>query len=324
MGTVCDRGSTLEALPLLKGYFRLDSTSIDVRVCPDARKNCSTTFGTTECVSTSGCQGGTGALCATGLEGTYCELCHYTGVAVPIYYKRATDDSVAECIDCGNTLAQTFVYAAAASAMLASILALVAYFARRMSAATASELKRIDSTYTPQNKIKVLLTFYQLTTKVPRVYEVSLPSQVNAFLESLTGIISFGVGGIATTPLECLGLAGYMPRLVFWMVLPPVLVLVVVAVVAVSTSRKRRKRALTKESATKKEEISHGGGFSLHHLPDGEEREASIFEQTLPVVLKLLFILYPLVCIPLTTVRVSCPASAEHIICALPGDQRRI
>jgi hypothetical protein len=49
VGTVCPGGSTLEDLPLRKGYFRLDPTSVDVRVCPDAQMNCSSTFGTSEC-----------------------------------------------------------------------------------------------------------------------------------------------------------------------------------------------------------------------------------------------------------------------------------
>ena len=41
VGTDCDEiGATLEALPLLPGYFRLDMTTDDVQTCPDARANC--------------------------------------------------------------------------------------------------------------------------------------------------------------------------------------------------------------------------------------------------------------------------------------------
>ena len=73
VGTSCGQASTLEELPLLTGYYRLDTMTVDVRECPDARKNCSTNFGTTQCQSTSGCQGGKGNPCAPGLQGTYCE-----------------------------------------------------------------------------------------------------------------------------------------------------------------------------------------------------------------------------------------------------------
>ena len=31
VGTYCQQGATLEALPLMTGYYRLDSTTVDVR-----------------------------------------------------------------------------------------------------------------------------------------------------------------------------------------------------------------------------------------------------------------------------------------------------
>ena len=69
IGTNCTAASTLEGMPLLGGYFRLDNATVDVRVCPDARKGCSTTFGTAACKSRSGCKGGAGNPCADKLSG---------------------------------------------------------------------------------------------------------------------------------------------------------------------------------------------------------------------------------------------------------------
>ena len=39
-------------------------------------------------------------------------------------------------------------------------------------------------------------------------------------LERMSAGITLGLVGLTTTPLECVGLAGYKPKLYFWMVLP--------------------------------------------------------------------------------------------------------
>ena len=70
-----------------------------------------------------------------------------------------------------------------------------------------------------------------ISTKIDIIYSVSLPAAVKKILESLSMVVGLGLGGVATTPLECLGLAGYVPRLLFWMVLPFVLSMIIVAVV---------------------------------------------------------------------------------------------
>ena len=58
-------------------------------------------------------------------------------------------------------------------------------------------------------------------------------------IESLSSLVALGLSGVATTPLECLGLAGYVPRLLFWMITP--FVLSVVIVVGVLIKRKLAK-----------------------------------------------------------------------------------
>ena len=130
-----------------------------------------------------------------------------------------------------------------------------------------------------------MLTFYQLSTKVSVVYDVSLPAEVNAFLDSMTGWISFGMTGIATTPLECLNLSGYIYRLLFWIAVPVVLVLMIILIVLCSLcfTKSRGKRVVVNS----KEDASHGGAF---HLDSGAEpeRTATFFEKVLPPVLTIL------------------------------------
>ena len=74
-------------------------------------------------------------------------------------------------------------------------------------------LKHLNETFTPLNKLKNIVCFYQISTKVPPVYDVVLPAEVQAFLDQFQMIVSFGMKGIATTPLECMGLEGYKNRL---------------------------------------------------------------------------------------------------------------
>ena len=87
----------LEHLPLLAGYYRLENTTVDVRVCPDATKNCSTSFGKAECVSASGCQGGVANPCAPTLRGTYCALCDKSNLepGQSVFYRKASEANVA-------------------------------------------------------------------------------------------------------------------------------------------------------------------------------------------------------------------------------------
>lgn len=124
--------------------------------------------------------------------------------------------------------------------------------------------------------------------------QVSLPPDINAYLEQLSGILTLGIQGFATSGLSCFGLDGYFYQLLFWMVLPVVLVLLVIIGVVVSSALKKRKKKLAVAATSTKEEESHGGGFHLYES-DEPERAASFFEKTLPAVLTLLFFLYPVV-----------------------------
>ena len=292
VGTDCERGATLETLPLIAGYFRLDATTIDVRECPDARKNCSTTFGTDACESTSACIA-TG--CAPGLTGVYCELCDRS--AGLVYYTPSTDDNVATCELCRDRLASTLILIAIGLVVIVMVLVIGLFLGRRMPSTTISRMKYFNESFTPRNKFKIIMSFYQLATKVSSVYDVLLPRAVNIFFLTVEGFFSFGIDSpaISSTPLECMGLNGYTYKLIAYMVLPPAVIFVVVLAVFVSTCASKPKRTVVQLQFTSKDkEEDHGGGFHLKQSVEAE-REPTFFEKTLPAVMTLLFLLYPLV-----------------------------
>ena len=295
IGSACDRGATLEALPLVAGYYRLKNTTNDVRECPDARKGCASTFGTAACESLSGCQGGVGNICGDQLSGVYCEQCERSGELV--YYVKATEDRTATCAPCGDSLVGSFTVGAV---VLATIVfcALLIYLVRcKMTPGMWRTFKRFNEGCTPRNKIKIVLGFYQLVTKVPGVYEVTLPPDVSAVLETLSGWASFGLQGFATTPLECMGLAGYTYRLLAYMLVPAgVIVLIIVSTSCCAKAKGERTSPDPTKGEHSRREGDHGAAF---HLQDSkaraEERPPNLFEECLPTMLAWLFIVYPMV-----------------------------
>jgi hypothetical protein len=65
--------------------------------------------------------------------------------------------------------------------------------------------------------------FYAIVTKVETVYEVILPPKVEAILALISFTIDLGMGSF-TSVMTCVDLRGFETRLVFWMLLPPVLI----------------------------------------------------------------------------------------------------
>ena len=83
-------------------------------------------------------------------------------------------------------------------------------------------------------------------------------------LNSFSIAFSFGLS-ITSTPLECLGLHGYVSTLLFWMLLPIVLVLLIV-LLSLGVTLCRRKCSL-----------------------------AALVEASLPWILRVLFLLFPII-----------------------------
>ena len=170
VGTDCAAGSTLEQLPLVRGFYRINHDTTDVRKCPDAAANCSTTFGTSLCESSSGCLGGTDAsggpsgsgLCMPGLEGAFCRTCiqpsHDDPSADLVYYVKASEYREAHCEACGGTVGATILLVVAGLTALV-VAGLILKWLGRNKAAFQSFM----TTFSPRNKIKILIGFYQLS-----------------------------------------------------------------------------------------------------------------------------------------------------------------
>ena len=91
-----------------------------------------------------------------------------------------------------------------------------------------------------------------------------MPLAVKRLLSIFAVVVSFGISGVHT-PLECLGLHGYVNELLFWMLAPAVLTLLIVIV---------------------------AGGVALCQR---RLDRTALIELALPAVLRLLFVVYPLV-----------------------------
>jgi hypothetical protein len=170
IGTSCTAtGTTLRELPLKRGYYRPAALSVDVRRCPDWRANCSS-GGEAECsYSSSGCRSGADpdTPCLQGLTGHFCLRCiNTTGQ----YYSKATDNEAAQCKPCGDTLSGTVSLCAGALVMVAIlILGWRRYVLPRWHRWPA-RLRQIAVAVSLPSKLKIVVGFFMIATKVDRVY----------------------------------------------------------------------------------------------------------------------------------------------------------
>ena len=148
-----------------------------------------------------------------------------------------------------------------------------------------------------------------VVTRVDTIYDVALPADVRAVLRALSAVFTFGLQGVASTPLACVGLGGYVNELLFWIFFPIIATGVVLAGVLLSSALRRRPKTATARTAddatsaparTLKKRMStskHMGVQSVQSLEEDASTtpERTILEQALPPVLQIMFVLYPLV-----------------------------
>jgi hypothetical protein len=258
---------TLADLPVVSGYFRLASDQYDVRRCADAAANCPR--GRLVCDnSTSGCQGGRelATICRRGLTGTYCRLC-----AEPLhYYVSAATGVFAHCEPCKDAVQNGLESGLGKAGLIlasAGLLAgLIVWCLRRnpkYRQLLAWAWHQAESHYTLRNKLKILVGFYMIATKIEDVYQVFLPPDVRAILQQIRIVISLGLDGI---PLACVHADGYVNRLFFWMLSPLLLISLAAMVVCVQLS-------------------CHACAFTV----------GAFAKRMLPIVMHIAFLVYPYV-----------------------------
>ena len=113
-------------------------------------------------------------------------------------------------------------------------------------------------------KLKILISFYMIVTRMDTVYGIVLPNEVLAFIRIFQVAVSFGLEAL-TAPFECLQMGGYLWRLGFWMLLP---ILVLAAIFGSVAFWLHRRKKLTRDA---------------------------LISRALPPVLKVLFVCYPIV-----------------------------
>lgn len=194
-GTICtEPNMTLERLPLKTGYWRVSTTSLDLRSCPDRGHN------------ESGCVGGDGDPCKEELFGPYCLLCRNS--------TRFYDEEASTCLECGEGRGLHPVHAMLIFVGALASLLLLYYLVRRRCARrlqrAQTRLRKLKMRLSLQTRFKILWNFIVVATNMRKIYKVTLPNDVRWALNSL-GVFALELKLFG--PLECLGLGQYFDQL---------------------------------------------------------------------------------------------------------------
>ena len=192
VGVACPTsGSTLRRLDVRPGFFRISSSTTDVRRCHDAGVGCG--GGRSICAnSMSGCKGGSNPqqACHDSLAGVFCLLCSawLDGNATKQqYYVAATDVAPPHCEDCSSRNWRIYLVVPAIIVLL--VLAPERLIWLLQKRPRVSQLLKkwhfkkwhfflgdFVATYTLPTKLKLLISFHQVASRVGDVYDLFLPT----------------------------------------------------------------------------------------------------------------------------------------------------
>ena len=113
---------------------------------------------------------------------------------------------------------------------------------------------------------------YQILTKIPSTYQLSLPKAVADIIARIVPVIDLGLGNFAAVPLQCLGFRGYLPQLLFVMMIPPFAVALAYPLV------------VTRGKQTQIRQRTSRASVVAHHA-----------RQELPLILFISFLAFPVV-----------------------------
>ena len=145
-----------------------------------------------------------------------CKLCNVSDV------QRFYDDHDSSCRNCKEHLAEKMIF----TWVLVSMLILATFCFHRYGRAVYRKCglryaRQLTRWKPLQNWLRIAWGCYQILIKIPATYQLSLPSDVADSIASITPVVDIGLGGIAAVPLQCLGFQGYLPQLIFAILLPP-------------------------------------------------------------------------------------------------------
>ena len=265
VGTECTSpGVELTSLPLQPGYYRIANSSSDVRRCPGPSRG------------NSACHGGDrfANQCRSGLTGIYCEQCvNKTGH----FYQAGTRTSAASCEACSSSGTLLAVELFLVIVVLA-VCSRIACLRNSQMRAIEQQLRTSSRRLALQSKAKRIVSFYQIASSINHIYRVALPDSATHLVSFFHSAVTLGFNRIGM-PLQCLGLHGYMPVLIFWMVAPFVFLLTIPLLFMAR-------------------DLMHTHSAHTKGLLASAEPARSVSETLLratPLCLKLLFLAYPTV-----------------------------
>ena len=130
-----------------------------------------------------------------------------------------------------------------------------------------------------KNKLKIMYSFYQITTKVGETYVVVFPKAVERSLEALS-FVNLELDGLGL-PLACLGLGGFERKLLF-MMLAPVAVLLCTKVIGICLRDRSQERALRATRTSRQKQLQAAWKHSIY--------------KALPMALRVTYLAFPAVC----------------------------
>ena len=183
-------------MPCAPGTFAADASSGKCLSCPAGNhqdKPGSTTC--KKCSSGSYCSAHsneTDASCHGGLTGVFCRLCKPRDDGKRVYFSQATTADRAQCKDCRETARDTIL----TSLGVVLGVAVVAFLTYTSFGAFASDRRKEQlghawQAFKPHNKLKIIIGFYKIASKTPKIYDVELPAAVKRLLITFSYGASF-------------------------------------------------------------------------------------------------------------------------------------
>ena len=184
-----------------------------------------------------------------------CKLCNVSDV------QRFYDSDDSSCKACTEHMVQKVIFTWSLLATLTVSALCFDRYGRGLYRKFKLRYARILTKWKPlKNWLRIVWGAYQMLTKIPTIYQLSLPSSVANFIASVTPAIDLGLGGVATVPLQCLGFKGYLPQLIFVMILP-----LVALALAHPLMVKRSKAATSKKKRSSR--ATQVAKYMQHELP---------------------------------------------------------
>ena len=303
VGTNCALpGATLEHLPLGEGHWRANANTTDVRLCLGSIDGSSCVG----CLGADSCGGPNFTGCKPGTGGPYCRLCVTANQSMSMYF----DSDEMACLPCHSGHRITPLAVAGGVVLVACVLYVCRSVRKRRP--TQQDQRKRDQTRRAKalrrlrrilksiqrkltTKIKTLVSFYQIITKVGETYAVTYPPSVEKTLDvfAFTNLELDGLG----LPLACLSLGSFEAKLIFLMLLPFGLMIVFGS--AVGCRRCVARWRVAEENRRSAIRGSEGGMVDLDTvatlIPDLELLQAAFDTSLLPMALRISFLAFPTV-----------------------------